>query len=116
MWYQNLSPGRCWGRIFVVSVEGDIILFSVYIWGARKSELNVYVPSTANLEMTRRINATSNPAPQNTPVWIRGLGVPERTVFELAQDLASLRGGIERTVPQLWSTHNFLLEIGTLDD
>ena len=35
------SPGRCWGCIFAVSVEGDILSFSVYIRGPRNSELNV---------------------------------------------------------------------------
>ena len=39
---QNGSPGTCWGRIFAVSVEGDILSFSVYIRGPQNSELNVY--------------------------------------------------------------------------
>ena len=42
MWDKNLSPDRCWGGIFVVSVEGDIIFILVYIWGLRNSKLNIY--------------------------------------------------------------------------
>ena len=38
---QNGSPGRCWGHIFAVSVKGDVLSFSVYIWGARNRQLNL---------------------------------------------------------------------------
>ena len=41
VWDQNLCPGRLWGRIFLFSVEGDL-LFSVYIRGSRKRQLNAY--------------------------------------------------------------------------
>ena len=39
---QNGSPGRCWGRIFAVSVEGDVLSFFVYTRGPRNRQLNMY--------------------------------------------------------------------------
>ena len=40
VWDQNLAPPRSWGRIFLFSVEEDILSFSIDIWPARNSCLN----------------------------------------------------------------------------
>ena len=36
----------------MVSVEGDVISFSVYIWGARNADLNLYIINIAVLVST----------------------------------------------------------------